>query len=91
VTFPATLRVFREDVFRAIADPTRRGLLDALLEEEGQSMTALGDALPMTRFGVMEHLRVLGEAGWSSQAAGDGRSCTRALPGSLGAQPAGTA
>ncbi len=52
-----------DDVFRAIADPTRRRLLDALLEEDGQSLSALGDPLPMTRFGVMKHLRVLEEAG----------------------------
>lgn len=52
-----------DDVFRAIADPTRRKLLDALLEEDGQSLSALGEPLPMTRFGVMKHLRVLEQAG----------------------------
>ena len=46
-------------VFRALADPTRRSLLDRLYEEDGQSLTALEGRLPMTRIGVMNHLRVL--------------------------------
>ncbi|MGI8592893.1 MAG: ArsR/SmtB family transcription factor [Solirubrobacteraceae bacterium] len=50
-------------VFRALADPTRRSLLDELFEQEGQSLSALERRLPMTRFGVMKHLRVLEEAG----------------------------
>ncbi|MDX6649158.1 MAG: hypothetical protein QOJ97_1109 [Solirubrobacteraceae bacterium] len=50
-------------VFRALADPTRRGLLDELFREDGQSLTALEGRLPMTRFGVMKHLKVLEEAG----------------------------
>jgi DNA-binding transcriptional ArsR family regulator len=50
-------------VFKALADPTRRGLLDALFEEDGQTLSALEARLPMTRFGVMKHLRVLEEAG----------------------------
>ena len=49
-------------MFRALADPTRRSLLDALFEEDGQSLSALEQRLPMTRFGVMKHLRVLEEA-----------------------------
>jgi DNA-binding transcriptional ArsR family regulator len=52
-----------DDVFRALADPTRRGLLDELFELDGQTLSALGERLPMTRFGVMKHLRVLEEAG----------------------------
>jgi DNA-binding transcriptional ArsR family regulator len=52
-----------DDVFRALADPTRRGLLDELFERDGQTLSALGERLPMTRFGVMKHLRVLEEAG----------------------------
>lgn len=51
-----------EAVFRALADPTRRRLLDALFEEDGQTLSALEARLPMTRFGVMKHLRVLEEA-----------------------------
>ncbi|HLW96594.1 MAG TPA: metalloregulator ArsR/SmtB family transcription factor [Solirubrobacteraceae bacterium] len=52
-----------DDVFRALADPTRRSLLDELFREDGQSLHTLGERLPMTRFGVMKHLRVLEEAG----------------------------
>jgi uncharacterized protein YndB with AHSA1/START domain len=50
-------------VFRALADATRRRLLDALFKEDGQTLSALQERLPMTRFGVMKHLRVLEEAG----------------------------
>jgi uncharacterized protein YndB with AHSA1/START domain/biotin operon repressor len=50
-------------VFKALADPTRRHLLDALFERDGQTLNALGQRLEMTRFGVMKHLRVLEEAG----------------------------
>jgi uncharacterized protein YndB with AHSA1/START domain/DNA-binding transcriptional ArsR family regulator len=52
-----------DDVFRALADPTRRSLLDELFTEDGQSLSALEQRLPMTRFGVMKHLKVLEEAG----------------------------
>ena len=52
-----------DDVFRALADPTRRSLLDELFEHDGQSVSALEQRLPMTRFGVMKHLKVLEEAG----------------------------
>src|SRR5215218_4257651 len=51
-----------DDVFRALADPTRRSLLDELFTEDGQSLTALEARLPMSRFGVMKHLKVLEEA-----------------------------
>jgi DNA-binding transcriptional ArsR family regulator len=49
-------------VFKAMADPTRRQILDSLYERDGQSLTALEQALPMTRFGVMKHLKVLEQA-----------------------------
>jgi uncharacterized protein YndB with AHSA1/START domain len=52
-----------DEVFRALADPTRRSLLDELFADDGQTLTALEGRLPMTRFGVMKHLRVLEEAG----------------------------
>jgi uncharacterized protein YndB with AHSA1/START domain/DNA-binding transcriptional ArsR family regulator len=52
-----------DDVFKALADPTRRSLLDELFEHDGQTLSALEERLPMTRFGVMKHLRVLEEAG----------------------------
>jgi uncharacterized protein YndB with AHSA1/START domain len=50
-------------VFRALGDPTRRTLLDELFERDGQSLTALEQRLPMTRFGVMKHLKLLEQAG----------------------------
>jgi DNA-binding transcriptional ArsR family regulator len=50
-------------VFRALADPTRRNLLDDLHETDGQTLSALVERVPMTRFGVMKHLKVLEEAG----------------------------
>jgi uncharacterized protein YndB with AHSA1/START domain len=50
-------------VFRALADPTRRSLLDKLFKEDGQTLSALVEKLPMTRFGVMKHLTLLEEAG----------------------------
>jgi DNA-binding transcriptional ArsR family regulator len=50
-------------VFKALADPTRRFLLDALFAREGQTLTELESAVEMTRYGVMKHLRVLEEAG----------------------------
>jgi uncharacterized protein YndB with AHSA1/START domain len=50
-------------VFRALADPTRRKLLDSLFAQDGQTLSALEQRLPMTRFGVMKHLRILEEAG----------------------------
>jgi len=52
-----------EAVFRALADPSRRRLLDLLFERDGRTLTGLESQLPMTRFGVMKHLRVLEEAG----------------------------
>src|SRR6187549_4115149 len=50
-------------IFRALADPTRRRLLDELFREDGQTLGALEGRLPMTRFGVMKHLRILEDAG----------------------------
>src|SRR6201987_6195585 len=52
-----------DEVFKALADPTRRGLLDELFRVDGQSLNPLEEPLPMTRFGVMKHLRILEEAG----------------------------
>ncbi len=49
-------------VFRALADPTRRFLLDLLFERDGRTLTELESGLDMTRFGVMKHLKVLEEA-----------------------------
>src|SRR5213083_234198 len=50
-------------VFKALADPSRRLLLDWLFERDGRTLTELESQLEMTRFGVMKHLRVLEEAG----------------------------
>jgi DNA-binding transcriptional ArsR family regulator len=50
-------------VFKAVADRTRRFLLDLLFVRDGQTLTELASGVEMTRFGVMKHLRVLEEAG----------------------------
>jgi DNA-binding transcriptional ArsR family regulator len=50
-------------VFKALADPTRRHLLDRLFERDGRTLGELERELEMTRFGVMKHLKVLEEAG----------------------------
>ncbi len=50
-------------MFKALADPTRRLLLDWLFERDGRTLSELAAELQMTRFGVMKHLRVLEEAG----------------------------
>src|SRR4029078_7855208 len=58
-----TYRRWMDAVFRALADPTRRRLLDELFREDGQTLSALEDRFSMTRFGVMKHLKQLEEAG----------------------------
>src|SRR5215510_9343279 len=61
VTYSA--RVTDDDrVFKALADPTRRFLLDRLFVRDGRTLTELESELEMTRFGVMKHLRVLEDA-----------------------------
>jgi len=52
-----------DSVFKALADPSRRDLLDALRRQDGQTLSQLDAALPMSRFGVAKHLKVLEEAG----------------------------
>ena len=52
-----------DEVFKALADPTRRDLLDELFREDGQTLGMLEERFSMTRFGVMKHLKVLEEAG----------------------------
>jgi DNA-binding transcriptional ArsR family regulator len=49
-------------VFKALADPTRRHLLDVLFQRDGRTLTELESEVEMTRFGVMKHLRVLEQA-----------------------------
>ncbi len=58
-----TYHAFVDKVFKALADPTRRSLLDELYTQDGQTLSTLEQRLPMTRIGVMKHLRVLEEAG----------------------------
>ena len=50
-------------VFKALADPTRRFLLDRLFARDGRTLTELETQVEMTRFGVMKHLKLLEEAG----------------------------
>src|SRR5688572_31971489 len=58
------LHVMDDDlVFKALADPTRRFLLDLLFKRDGRTLKELETGLEMTRFGVMKHLRVLEDAG----------------------------
>src|SRR5580704_1895109 len=52
-----------DEVFKALADPTRRSLLDELFREDGQTLSALEERFEMTRFGVMKHLKQLEDAG----------------------------
>jgi uncharacterized protein YndB with AHSA1/START domain/DNA-binding transcriptional ArsR family regulator len=52
-----------ETVFRALADPSRRRMLDLLFEREGRTLGELAEQFDMSRFGVMKHLRVLEDAG----------------------------
>ena len=60
---PNVADVDDDRVFKALADPTRRHLLDRLFERDGRSLTELETELAMTRFGVMKHLKVLEDAG----------------------------
>jgi len=52
-----------DHVFKALADPTRRFLLDLLFQRDGRTLKELESGLAMTRFGVMKHLKVLEDAG----------------------------
>lgn len=52
-----------DEVFKALADPTRRRLLDRLYKKDGQTLKDLDRGLQMTRFGTMKHLRLLEDAG----------------------------
>ena len=52
-----------DEVFRALADPTRRALLDELFQKDGQPLRDLEARFPMSRYGVMKHLRLLEDAG----------------------------
>ena len=62
VTYSAAVAEDDDKVFKALADPTRRHLLDRLFERDGRTLTELESELEMTRFGVMKHLKVLEDA-----------------------------
>ena len=63
VTYCSGMAEDDDRVFKALADPTRRLLLDRLFERDGRTLTELESEMEMTRFGVMKHLRLLEEAG----------------------------
>jgi DNA-binding transcriptional ArsR family regulator len=63
VTYHRTVERDDDRVFRALADRTRRLLLDRLFERDGRTLRELESELEMTRFGVMKHLRLLEDAG----------------------------
>jgi len=64
VTYDVLTMEDMEPVFKALADPNRRLLLDKLHEQDGQTLLELQRHLPeLTRFGTMKHLKVLEEAG----------------------------
>jgi DNA-binding transcriptional ArsR family regulator len=63
VTYSRSTVTDDDRVFKALADPTRRFLLDRLFARDGRTLTELESELAMTRFGVMKHLRILEEAG----------------------------
>ena len=65
-----------DEVFKALADPTRRSLLDELFREDGQTLSALEERFPMTRFGVMKHLRCSRRRASWSPGGGAARSST---------------
>ncbi len=58
-----TYYAFMDELFKALADATRRSLLDELFKKDGQTLSELEKPLAMTRFGVMKHLKLLEEAG----------------------------
>jgi DNA-binding transcriptional ArsR family regulator len=63
VTYLPAMTADDDRVFKALADSTRRFLLDRLFARDGRTLTELESELEMTRFGVMKHLRVLEDAG----------------------------
>ena len=64
-----------DHIFKALADPTRRLLLDLLFQRDGRTLKELKAGLAMTRFGVMKHLKVLEEADLVVTRRSAGRSC----------------
>ena len=73
-----------DDVFFALADPTRRRVVETLLAEGETSVPALTGRLPMSRQAVAKHLAALDEAGLLDRRPGKGREVRYALkPGAL--------
>jgi DNA-binding transcriptional ArsR family regulator len=73
-----------DEVFSALADPTRRRVVETLLQEGDTSVPVLTGRLPMTRQAVAKHLAALGEAGLVERSPGKGREVRYALrPGAL--------
>ncbi len=71
-------------VFAALADPTRRHVVETLLAEGTTSVPALAAALPITRQAVAKHLTALGDAGLIERAPGAGREVRyRLAPGAI--------
>jgi uncharacterized protein YndB with AHSA1/START domain/DNA-binding transcriptional ArsR family regulator len=62
VTIWSPINLDVNEVFKALADPSRRKLLDRLFRRDGQTLSELCERMPMTRFGIMKHLRVLEDA-----------------------------
>lgn len=62
MTFWSHIDAGVDEVFKALADPVRRDLLDRLYERGGQTLGELCEGQEMSRFGVMKHLRILEEA-----------------------------
>ena len=63
VTYRRTVPDDDDAVFKALADPSRRRLLDLLFDRDGRTLGELEEEFAMSRFGVMKHIRVLEEAG----------------------------
>ncbi len=63
VTYSTRVMDEMDPVFKALADPHRRHLLDRLHERDGQTLSELQSYLPLSRFGCMKHLRMLEDAG----------------------------
>ena len=66
------MRMDDDVVFKALADPHRRAMLNALRDRDGQSLRELSEPVPMTRYGVMKHLILLEEAGLITTERGGG-------------------
>ena len=76
-------------VFKALADPTRRALLDELFEQDGQNLVALSSKFDMTRVGIAKHLGLLAEAGLVATRRKGGRSSTTSTPSPSGSSTTG--